>query len=119
MNRMAITISQYLYFNMTWLLQETFHIDRIITKAHFCITLCSLSRVQQGVYMFDATHTTTTSTSSSFDNARETDLFRFAECIVNGYGIVTARYSRYTRFIQGNNAISLVPHQANMSWTWT
>src|SRR5690606_21761451 len=32
MNRMAITIGEYLYFDMAWLLQETFHIDRIISK---------------------------------------------------------------------------------------
>src|SRR5690606_15865185 len=119
MNRMAITISQYLYFNMTWLLQETFHIDRIITKPHFCITLCSLNRFQQGVDIFDDTHTTTTTTRSSFDNQRETDLFRFSECIVNGYGMVAARYSWYTRFFHGNNRRNLVPHQANMFWTWT
>src|SRR5690606_6462755 len=108
MNRMAITISQYLYFNVTWFLQETLHIDRIITKPHFCITLCSLNRLQQGIDIFDNTHTTTTTTRSSFDNQRETDLFRFGECVVNGYGMDAGRYSWYDRCIHVDTGINVV-----------
>src|SRR5690606_14755035 len=119
MNRMAITISQYLHFDMTWLLQETFHIHRIITKPHFRITLCSLNRFKQGIDIFYDTHTTTTTTRSSFYNQWKTDLFRFSHGIVNRYGMVAAWYCWYTSFFHGNNGRNLVPHSTDMFRTWT
>src|SRR5690606_41171458 len=119
MNCVTITISEYLNFDMTWLLQETFHIDRIITKPHFRITLCSLNRFQQGIDIFYDTHTTTTTARSGFYNQWETDLFGFSECIVNRYGMAAARYCWYTSFFHGNNGRNLVPHLTYMFRTWT
>ena len=43
MDCMAIAVAEYLNFNMARLLQETLHVDGIIAKPHFSITLRCLN----------------------------------------------------------------------------
>jgi len=71
----TVTITEYLQFNVTWLLDILFNDHMLITKALQCLTLSCIELIEELLLMSNDSHTLATTSERGLDDNGEPNLF--------------------------------------------
>src|SRR5688572_18805546 len=82
MTNSSITATGNLFFYMSWLFYELFHVDAVILKRCSCFGLCCVVSSFQFTLFPNYTHSFSSATCSSFENYGITHILCYTFCFI-------------------------------------